>query len=632
MNPRSLIPRRINRTVAPPPHSRAAHAPQATCGAVDGACPRPQTLAIMSATLPAVLAERRRTLRLFVCAMLAAILYLPALGRPALWEPDEGRYAEIAREMLLAHDYVTPRDNWVRYFEKPPLVYWAEALSIKLLALNELAVRLPAALASVAEVTVTAALGEAMCGAAVGLTAAMVLALSPLVFGFARFATLDPPLALFITAALGAFWAAARAPGFDSASGRRWFLLSAAMAAAGTLTKGPVALLLTGAVGLAWLIGERRAREILRMPWIGAIAIYVAISAPWFVLAARRNRGFLRFFFIHEHVERYLGSAEHGWGPYFFVMVVIAGMWPWICFVPMGIRELMRARGEGANAQAPTRRPDARSQLTFMLWWFGIILVFFSIPRAKLGSYILPALPPLAIIAGYALWRLPRLELSGLRKLLGTLALLNLAATAAVAIARTYFTSQAESRLLDDTIAATVVLTAASLVCLAVAWRGRNLTTAVGALALGVVMALGVMVKARLDAEPLSSYRELARAIVPFLGPGCRLASYRHFVQSLPFYTGYREALVGYRGELASFGLSPDARESFIATDADLAQLWHSPGCAILVVNRNDFPHVRALLGPDTTVVGCEGKKLALYNRVVPGPAGARPCRPDFQP
>ncbi len=222
--------------------------------------------------LPAILAERHRPLRLLVCATLAAILYLPALGRPALWEPDEGRYAEIAREMVLAHDYVTPHDNWVRYFEKPPLVYWAEALSIKLLGPNELAVRLPAALSSVAEVAVTAALGEAMFGAAVGLAAAMVLALSPLVFGFARFATLDPALALFVTAALGAFWAAARAPGFDSAAGRRWFLLSAALAAAGTLTKGPVALVLTGAVGLAWLLAERRAREILRMPWLGAIS------------------------------------------------------------------------------------------------------------------------------------------------------------------------------------------------------------------------------------------------------------------------------------------------------------------------------------------------------------------------
>ena len=588
--------------------------------------------AILPATLSAMLAERRRPLRLLVCATLAAILYLPTLGRPALWEPDEGRYAEIAREMVLARDYVTPRDNWVRYFEKPPLVYWAEALSIKLLGPNELAVRLPAALSSVAEVTVTAALGEAMFGAAVGLAAAMVLALSPLVFGFARFATLDPALALFVTATLGAFWAAARAPGFESAAGRRWFLLSAALAAAGTLTKGPVALVLTGAIGFAWLLGERRGREILQMPWLGAIAIYTAIAAPWFVLAAHRNPEFPRFFFIHEHVERYLKNAEHGWGPYFFVVVAIAGMWPWIGFVPMGVRELMRERGGNDDAAAPERRPDARGSLTFMLWWFGIILVFFSIPRAKLGSYILPALAPLAIVAGYALCRLPRLEVRALRRLFGTLALLNLAATIAVAIARGYFASPAGSTLLADALAAMAALTAASLACLAIAWRGRNAAAAAGALALGVVMALGVMVKARMDAGPLGSYRELARAIVPYLDPGCRLASYRHFVQSLPFYTGYREALVDYRGELAPFGRGPDARESFIATDAELALLWHGPGCVVLVVDRNDLPHVRALLGSEATVVGCEGKKLALYNRAIPEPAGARLCTRDLHP
>jgi 4-amino-4-deoxy-L-arabinose transferase-like glycosyltransferase len=579
-----------------------------------------------------LLAARNRQLRPLVCAILAALLYLPGLGRPALWEPDEGRYAEIAREMVLTHDYVTPRDNWVRYFEKPPLVYWAEALSIKLLGANELAVRLPAAIASVAEVAVTAALGEAMFGAAVGLAAAMVLGLSPLVFGFARFATLDPTLAFFVTAALSTFWVAAHAAGFDSAAGRRWLLMSAAMAAAGTLTKGPVALVLTGAVGLAWLLSERRAREILRMPWLGAIAVFTAIATPWFVIAARRNPGFLRFFFIHEHVERYLENAEHGWGPYFFVVVVIAGMWPWIFFVPMGLHELMRRRGGGDEAQAPGRRPDARGSLAFLLWWFGIFLVFFSIPRAKLGSYILPALAPLAIIAGYALCRLPRLDVSSLRRLFGMLALLNLAATAAVAIARTHFVSQANSALLADALAASAALTAASLACLAIAWRGSNVAAAIGAHALGAVVALGIMGKARIDAQPLGSYRELARAMVPYLAPGCRLASYRHFVQSLPFYTGYREALVDYRGELAPFALGPDARESFIATDARFAQLWAGAGCVVLVVNQSDLPHIRDLLASGATIIGCEGKKVALYNRAIAEPAEARLCTPNLLP
>ena len=125
--------------------------------------------------------------------------------RPPLWEPDEGRYAEIAREMYLSRDYVTPRDDFVRYFEKPPLVYWCETAAISIFGANEFAIRLPAALFSAAQVVVTAALAEVMFGAAVSILAALALALSPLFFGFARFATLDPALAFFMTAALAHF-------------------------------------------------------------------------------------------------------------------------------------------------------------------------------------------------------------------------------------------------------------------------------------------------------------------------------------------------------------------------------------------------------------------------------------------
>lgn len=578
-----------------------------------------------------VTAASRRPLRLLLCAALAAVLYLPALGRPALWEPDEGRYAEIAREMVLTHDYVTPRDNWVRYFEKPPLVYWAEAFSIRLLGVHELAVRMPAALATVAEVVVVAALGEAMFGPNVGLAAAMVLGLSPLVFGFARFATLDPALAFFITAALASFRTWACRPvresetGSVGAIGGRWFLLASALTAAGTLTKGPVALLLTGAVALGWLLSERRAREILRMPWLGAVAVYLAIAAPWFVLAARRNPGFSHFFFIHEHVQRYLENAEHGWGPYFFVAVTIAGMWPWICFVPSGVLELFRKRNETREA-APRQPASDRASLSFLLWWFGIILVFFSIPRAKLGSYILPGLPPPAILAGYALCNLPRTSISAARRIFGIIALVDLGTMAAAFVALRFYTLPGESMLLADGLIAAASLTVTSFAGLGITWGGRKPAAAIGALALGVLIALGMMMKTRADAQPLGSYRDLARAINPYLESGCELASYRHFVQALPFYTGHREALVDYRGELAPFGREPDARASFIATDGELVKLWHGPGCVVLIVNRADLAHIRAILGSNSAVIGCEGKKMALYSREEALQSPARAC------
>src|SRR5271167_4603924 len=303
-----------------------------------------------------------RPLRLTIYALLAAILYLPGLGKPALWEPDEGRYAEIAREMVISGDYVTPRDDFELYFEKPPLVYWAEAGAIHAFGVNEFAVRLPAALFSIGQVVVTAALADAVLGPTAGFFAALALALSPLFFGFARFATLDPALAFFLTAALSAFYFSARDGSFSSPAARRWMLISAAMLATGTLAKGPVALLLGGAIPLIWLAFERRLREIAQLPLVQCAIIYAAFVLPWFVLMEARNPGFLNFFFIHEHLQRYVTSNEHGWGPWFFVPIVTGGIWPWIFFVPLGWSS-MRARDAGPESRpAPS---DRRSAATF---------------------------------------------------------------------------------------------------------------------------------------------------------------------------------------------------------------------------------------------------------------------------
>ena len=140
------------------------------------------------------------------------------------------------------------------------------------------------------------------------------------------------------------------------------------------------------------------------MPLVWCGLIYLAIVLPWFILMEARNPGFLHFFFIHEHLERYVTSNEHGWGPWFFIPIVIGGMWPWIFFVPLGW-SAMRADDTLPNSAPASSR---RSAASFLAIWFIIIFVFFSIPRSKLGSYILPALPPLAIVAGFGLVRMRR--------------------------------------------------------------------------------------------------------------------------------------------------------------------------------------------------------------------------------
>ncbi len=546
--------------------------------------------------------------------MVAALLYLPGLGGPALLEPDEGRYAEIAREMVVSGDYITPRDDWVRYFEKPPLVYWASAASIRIFGPSEFAVRLPAAIFSVGEVAITEVIGEAMFGAAVGMLAAMALALSPLFFGFARFATLDPALAFFLTAALGAFYLAIETPNLRTRGSPNLLIAASIMLALGTLAKGPVAVALGGAVALAFLLLERRAREIPRMPWLASIAVYGAIVIPWFAIAAARNPGFLRFFLLHEHVARYLESSEHGWGPYFLLVVAAAGTWPWLGFAWSAATKLWRERT--AN-QARDRDP-----LAFLILWFGIVLIFFSIPRSKLGSYILPGLPPIAILAGFGLAHFVAGDVR--RGFLAWFAGINLTIGCAIGAALKIFADRLGRGLVIDgaMIAAAFVIIA--LAPIVPARRGRP-AMALAIIAIGVLLACGAGLKLRRDGAAFYSYRRLARVVTPYLRSGCVLASYRHFVQSLPFYTGHREAIVGYRGELAPFGDDGDAQASFIPDLAGLERLWKSRACAVAIVNFHDLPEVTAVLG-SVSVLGCEGKKVALYNHAAPEQAPRFDC------
>ena len=565
-----------------------------------------------------------RPLRLTIYALFAALLYLPGLGRPALWEPDEGRYAEIAREMVVSGDYVTPRDDFELYFEKPPLVYWAEAAAIHVFGVNEFAVRFPAALFSIGQVVVTAALAEVMLDASAGFFAALVLALSPLFFGFARFATLDPALSFFLIAALGAFYVAALDDSFSRPSSRKWMLISAAMLALGTLAKGPIALLLGGGIALAWMAIERRLRQIAEMPLVSCLVIYAAIVMPWFVLAEARNPGFMRFFLIHEHLERYVTSSEHGWGPWFFIPIVIGGMWPWIFFTPLGSSAI---RADDVLRESAPDQLDHRTTARFLGIWFVVVFVFFSIPRSKLGSYILPALPPLAIVAGYGLARMRTLDELTRRRLLAVIAIANFALAAILLVLFKLVLAPINSELGQDGLLIAAVLIAGAIAMYLLERSASRVPYAIGAIALTMLATVALAARVREDASSISTYRNLAMTVRPYLAGYCTLASYRHYVQSLPFYTRQRETRVEYWGELSEVSSpSPGKSPFLIGSDSRLRQVWSSGACMVLIANDRDFRALQDSLKPAPVIIGCEGKKLALYNGTLAPPPGTADC------
>lgn len=415
-----------------------------------------------------------------------------------------------------------------------------------------------------------------------------------------------------MTAALGAFYMAARSRDFAGRAGRRWFLTASAMLAFGTLAKGPVAPVLCGAIALIWMLLERRAREIARMPWLLAIAIYCAIAAPWFAVAAYRNPDFLRFFFVHEHVQRYLENTEHGWGPWFFIPIVVGGTWPWFFFLPLGLRELRPRESSEVRSH--------RSEIRFLLIWFLVIFVFFSIPRAKLGSYILPAIPALSIMAGLGMSRLWSFDVRAARRILGGFSTLTLLGASAAAIAAVMPGRRIPPALVIDTYLVAGLLATIAIASFVLDRDGKRPGAFVMTLALGMVLIMGIAARARKDGASLNSYRTLASEMSRHLRPGCIVGSYRHNVHSIPFYTGFREALVSYRGELAPFGDDPDAAASFINSDDELRRMWSSSECFVLVANRKDLSALETL-SPPPVIIGCEGKKFALFNGLNARPA-----------
>src|SRR6185312_10585318 len=288
-------------------------------------------------------------------------------------EPDEARYAEIPREMLATHDYVTPTLNDAHYFEKPPLLYWANALSMRAFGLDAYAARLPTRLAALGTAAIVAFELETPALPGWGLWAALILLSAPLSFVLGRF--------------LAARERGARAPRALAALG--------ACAALAVLAKGLIGIVFPGLVLLIWAGVTGRWRRVAEALWSPAPLVFLVVAVPWFVLVERAAPGFAGIFFVREHFSRFAtGEAKRAGPIYYFVAAFIAGFVPWTFVAPRSVRWI----AESWRARAAAHADD----LVFAIW-FCVILVFFSVSRSKLLPYILPAFPAAAALVARAL-------------------------------------------------------------------------------------------------------------------------------------------------------------------------------------------------------------------------------------
>ena len=321
-----------------------------------------------------------------VCLVCLVIVF-SNLGSSALFDPDEGRNAEKAREILLLDDWVTPYENFLPALDKPVFFYWLVAISFKLFGLSEWSARLPSALAGLGCIFLVYRFARLQWGLQEGLWSSLVLITSLEFFLFSRIVIFDMTLTFFISLALFSFYAVTQTD--DPRAGKRHCLLMYAAMGAGTLVKGPIALVLSGMIIFFYLLVTRKwfLLRRLNIP-LGAIVCF-AVVAPWYLWVEARNPGYLRYFLWEEHFVRYLTphfSRTKSW--YYFFLVLGIGFLPWSFFIPVTAKNLWNRTSSDANL--------------FLTLWVILPFAFFSASNAKLPHYILPIYPALAILTGQA--------------------------------------------------------------------------------------------------------------------------------------------------------------------------------------------------------------------------------------
>lgn len=518
---------------------------------------------------------------LLVLALVFGALNFFLLGQLPLANPDEGRYAEIPREMLARGDWVLPRLNDVPYFEKPPLVYWTVGLCREIFGPGEFSMRLAPALFGLAGGLLTYAAARRLYGRPAALAAAIVLGTSLLYFVLSRILLLDMAVSVLMAATLFCFILGVREPAGPT---RRWFFLGLyASAALATLAKGLVGFLIPGAVMFLWLLIFNQWRRLLPMHLGAGVLLFLALAAPWHLLAAQRHPEWAHFYFVREHWERFTTTTHNRAAPpWFFVPVILAGLFPWVGFLGGAVREALA----GGWAR---RRENADAW--FLVTWVVFVFLFFSKSQSKLIPYILPVFPPLAVMIGAWLARrwakseVARLRL-GLQVFSFACGLLGVAILVMV-LRPGMLRDPAQAAAVRPFGLALAAILFAGGVAAPWAARVRGILPGMGTVVATMLGFLAVILLAAPEIQRPGT-KELALVARQRVQPGDRVYHYWAFFHDFVFYTERPVGLVSYVDELEVQFLSPAVRAERFIDEAELRRQWAGPGRVWLVVRKKD--------------------------------------------
>jgi 4-amino-4-deoxy-L-arabinose transferase-like glycosyltransferase len=427
-------------------------------------------------------------------ALVGALLVF-RLGAVPLLGPDEPRYTRVAVEMHRAGERVTPTLQGEPWLEKTPLFYWLAGAGFSVLGETETAARLPAVLALLLLVGITALVGARLYGTPAGLHAGFVAGTALLMFAYGRAASMDMLLAATVTAAIGL--AGLHLLGIG---GRFALPAAAGFAGLATLAKGPLGLLLPGLVIVGFVVATRQWRSLRELLSPLNLAVFLVVAGPWYAaILMDQGRHFIDVFVLDHNVQRFTSTIHHHPGPFWYYLpILLAGLFPW--------------SGLAVPAFFGLRPRESRPDL-FVLLWLGLPFVFFSLAGSKLPGYILPCVPPLAVLMGRAADRLvsaapPERYLSGRVTALVSLILAALVATTPALLFR-----------LQEPLWRSALPFGLWALVVAFLFSRRIEADPAGALRLMRVGAAGLLLLLTLAAPPILAGRESGRAFfIPTMG------------------------------------------------------------------------------------------------------------------
>ena len=521
------------------------------------------------------------TLAVWGAVAAVACAWFLTLGARHLLHFDEGRYAEIAREMLATGDWVTIRYNGLKYFEKPPFHLWMTALAYHAFGLGEWQARLWVAVSGAIGLLMTMLAARRWFGPRVALLSGLVLLAAPTWNIGSHFNSLDMSVSAALACALAGVLLAQHPQATPSAR-RAWMWFAWAAMGVAVLTKGLIGIVLPGLVLVVYTLLARDWVLWRRLHLLSGALLMLAITAPWFVLVSQRNPEFAQFFFIHEHWQRYTTTVHVRGAPvWYFVPQLLVGFLPWL--------------GLSTRISAVVRQDAAREGFRpalLLAVWAGAIFVFFSASSSKLPGYIMPIFPALALLAARALAELDRPAWR--RQVLWMLAVAVIALVASPLVGRlaSHNTPNALFRNYAPWVIAACLTAVAGLFAAHALNRAGHVLRSMAAFSLSLFAAVTVGLVGHETLGRAGSGIDLVAPIQAVLTPTMPIYAVRRMDHTLPFYLQRTMTLVETADEL-EFGTQQEPQKWIPTLDAFL-QEWSSGRPALAIMAPDTYASLRS--------------------------------------